>query len=247
MSAKTDGPRRRGRGDVEEALLLTRGRNGENVPLGGCLEGLTTGCEYPQNTGGCHLLGVTPPPCSECWAISILWLRRLSPGEVRVTQTASDRGAATTGCLAAEHLLSPRVPTFSHPRAQGCAAHCYSPSGRPWGPQPVRHPDSAASQGPALPRLFHPVGQPCLQAPLPTSRQPLPWPPSRAREPSGPAWLPCTAPSCVHPPRSSSRPSRPPDGMTSVPASRSGVLSPWLGLGGQGGLEGECLAQDHRE
>lgn len=97
-SAKTDGPRRRGRGDVEEALLLTRGRNGENVPPGGCWEGLTAGCEYPQDSGGCHLLGVTPPPCSECWAVSILWLRKLSPGEVRVTQAASDRGGATTCC-----------------------------------------------------------------------------------------------------------------------------------------------------
>ena len=163
------------------------------------------------------------------------------------TQAASDRSGATTGYPTAEHLLSPRVPTISHPRARGSAAQCYSPSGRPWGPQPVRHPDSAASQGPALPRLFRPAGQPCLQAPLPTSRRPLPWPPSRARELSGPAWLPCTTPSCVHPPRSSNRPSRPPDGMTTVPASRSGVLSPCLGLGGQGGLERECPAQDHSE
>lgn len=68
---------------MEEALLLTRGRNGEKVPPGGCWEGLTAGCEYPQDAGGCHLLGVTPPPCSECWAASILWLRKLRPGEVR--------------------------------------------------------------------------------------------------------------------------------------------------------------------
>lgn len=111
----------------------------------------------------------------------------------------------------------------------------------------MRHPDSAASQGPALPRLFRPAGQPCLQAPLPTSRWPLPWLPSRAREPRGLAWLPCTTPSWVHPPGSSSRPSRPPDGLTTVPDSRSCALSPCLGLGGQGGLEGECSARDHSE
>lgn len=86
-------------------------------------------------------------------------------GGVRVTPPGSLRQQVvevgpSPGHLTAEHLLSPVFPPFPCPRACGSTAQC-SCSGTPWGPQPVRRPDSAA-------------GQPCLQALSPHPQGPRP-------------------------------------------------------------------------
>lgn len=69
----------------------------------------------------------------------------------RVMRPASDGGGAKPRPPDDRAPAVPVLPASPDPWAGGSTVQCSCHSERSWGPQPVRHPDSAASQGPALP------------------------------------------------------------------------------------------------
>lgn len=83
--------------------------------------------------------------------VSILWLRTPRPREVKAPCPGSLRQPVIElgPRLTAEHLLAPVLPALPIP-SPGLHCQCFCHSGRAWGPQPMRYPDSAASQGPVL-------------------------------------------------------------------------------------------------
>lgn len=145
---------------ANEKWCLGRGKTrGGGGPVGRGVAGRRPGwcwevwlqgeCEHPRHTAGWRLPGATRQPCRKRWAVCILRLRKPRPERSESPPPGSLRQQVvevgpSPGHLTAEHMLSPVFPPFPCPRAWGSTAQC-SCSGTPWGPQPVRRPDSAAS------------------------------------------------------------------------------------------------------
>ncbi|KAL0625387.1 hypothetical protein AAY473_004439 [Plecturocebus cupreus] len=112
----------------------------------------------------------------ELWRKS-WWYRRLKRWE-RQTQLVIEEGPSP-GRPTADHMLVPGHPPPPIPTLGASPLSVTVILGGLGALSPLRHPDSAASQGPVLPHLFLPPprGHPHFQVPPPTS--PGPWPPPR--------------------------------------------------------------------